>query len=90
MPKDKEKTNVEEKGILLSPLKWWISATILWSILIIPITVAVFYMLYLAPRLFQLPNEFSPLFGIGVGLALSCIVGFLYSRAGMKRVGQID
>ena len=83
-----ESAEITDKGEkrLLSPATWIIVASLVWSILIVPISVAVFYMFKISYRLFELPSQYSVVMGLGIGIIISIIVGVIYSNIARKHV----
>jgi amino acid transporter len=73
-----------EKKKILSPLQWWLSASAMFALAIVPITVGLFYMLNLTKRLFDQPLQYNPLLGLIIGLLLSLLAGYFYSGIARK------
>ena len=71
---------------LMNPVAWILSACLIWAIIIVPLTMAFFYMLKISPKLFSLPNQYSAVFGLILGLIISFVVGYFYSNRARKNV----
>jgi len=80
---EKLPNDVQTGRRILSPAQWWLSASAMFSLVIVPITVGIFYIMKVSKTLFDLPPQYSPPFGLLVGLALSLALGYFYS--GMAR-----
>jgi inner membrane protein involved in colicin E2 resistance len=80
---DLEPENTEKKSIL-SPLQWWLSASAVFALVIVPLTVAAFYMLNITKRVADYPIQYNPIVGIVVGIVLSLAIGYFYSGVARK------
>ena len=84
MAEDQENKAVTGERRILSPGTWFFYSFILWSIVILPFTIGVFYILEVFPRFTDLGNEYSAMTGIFVGLFIAVIVGYIYSNRARK------
>jgi len=75
---DKEQTK------LLSPMTWFIYSSALLALIVVPTSVAVFYMFRISEK-FDLLLQNSVLMGLGAGIILSLVLGFAYSRWAMVK-----
>ncbi len=79
--------NPEKEGKLIKSRVWFFYSLILWSILIVPLVVALFFMFNLAPKLMDKGTpEMSVAIGLIVGIAISLGIAYFYSRAAIKNV----
>ncbi len=85
MVEDLEKKTGKSERKILSPGSWFFYSFILWSIVIIPLSIAVFFILNVFPNLFDMGNQYSALVGLLVGIVLSLIVSFIYSKRARER-----
>ena len=77
----------KKDGKLIRSGVWFFYSMILWSILVIPVVVAFFFMFDFAPKLFDNGTpEMSVLLGIIVGILISLGISYFYSRAAIKNV----
>ena len=84
--KDSEQTPKKD-GKLIRPGVWFFYSSILWSVLVVPLVVALFFMLNFGPRLFDNGTpEMSVAIGLAIGLAISLTIGYFYSNAARKNV----
>ncbi|MEA3559431.1 MAG: hypothetical protein U9R75_09290 [Candidatus Thermoplasmatota archaeon] len=84
MAENEEQPKKKGERKILTPATWFAFSFIFWSIILIPLSVGFFYILKVSVRLFELDNNYSILFGLGVGLVLSLIVGYIYSNKARK------
>jgi hypothetical protein len=73
-----------EKKHILSPLQWWLSASAILAFVLVPMTVATFYMLNITKRVADYPIQYNPIVGIVVGILLSLAAGYFYSGVARK------
>ena len=75
-----------EKGgrKILSPGTWYMLSFLIWSVILVPITMGAFFILRISVRIADLENQYSALFGLIFGLILSGIVGFFYAQRARK------
>jgi hypothetical protein len=78
------KPETPEKKQILSPFQWWVSASALFALVIVPITIAAFYMLNLTHRVIDYPLQYNAVAGILIGLLISGVVGYFYSGSARK------
>lgn len=76
----------KDRRKMLKPGVWLLYSTALFGMILVPVSTAALYILKLFPKLFQLKNEYSVVAGIGLGLVLSLIAGYLYSNMARKHV----
>ena len=87
MQKKSSEQTPKKDGKLIRSGVWFFYSMILWSILVIPVVVAFFYMFDLAPKLLDKGTpELSVTFGLIVGILISLGIAYFYSRAAMKNV----
>ena len=79
---EKDKGDVK----LMSPISWILTASLVWAIIIVPITMALLYMFRISARLFSLPNQYSAVFGLIIGILISFGVGYYYSHRARRNV----
>ena len=65
---------------ILSPGTWFFYSFILWSVVLIPLSMAAFFILEVFQKLFEMGNQYSAVAGLFVGLILALIVSFIYSK----------
>ena len=65
---------------ILSPGTWFLYSFILWSIVIVPLSMAAFFIFEIFMKLFDLGNQYSALAGLILGIILAVIVSFFYSK----------
>lgn len=73
-------------GEKLTPWSVYFYSTILMLMILLPFAIGGSYVLRVGPRLFSGPAEYSVLFGLGVGILISLIAGFIYGRAAIKEI----
>ena len=73
-----------EKKRILSPLQWWLSASAIFAFVLVPLTIAAFYMLNITKRVADYPIQYNPFVGIVVGIILSLVIGYFYSGIARK------
>ncbi len=77
----------KKDGKLIRSGVWFFYSMVLWSILVIPVIVAFFYMFDVASKL---PGngtpEMSVAIGLIVGILISLGISYFYSRAAIKNV----
>ncbi len=77
----------EKDGKLIRSGVWFFYSSILWSIPVIPIVVALFFMFDLAPKLMDKGTpEISVAIGLIVGILISIGIGYFYAKAAIKNV----
>jgi len=70
---------------ILSPGTWFLLGFLLWSVILVPVTMGVFFILKVSLRVFDLQNQYSAVFGLAVGLVLAAVAGYFYSSQARKR-----
>ncbi len=79
--------NPKKDGKLIRSGVWFFYSSILWSIIVVPLVIALFFMLGLAPKLMDKGTpEMSVAMGLIVGLLISLSIGYFYSKAARKNV----
>ena len=87
MQKKSSEHTPEKDGKLIRSGVWFFYSSILWSILIVPLVVALFFILDLAPKLLDNGTpEMSVSIGLFLGLSISLSIGYFYSRAARKNM----
>ena len=77
----------KKDGKLIRSGVWFFYSMLLWSILIIPVVVAFFFMFDVAPKLLENGTpEWSVSLGLIVGILISLGISYFYSRAAIKNV----
>ncbi|MCK5772768.1 MAG: hypothetical protein KAH57_03185 [Thermoplasmata archaeon] len=77
----------KKDGKLIRSGVWFFYSMLLWSILVIPAVVALFFMFDLAPKLLENGTpEMSVSIGLIVGILISLGISYFYSRAAIKNV----
>jgi hypothetical protein len=71
---------------MMNPLSWILTASIILSIAVVPLTVGVFYIMDLSVIIFGLPNQYGAVFGLLTGILLSIAGGWIYSGYARKHV----
>lgn len=84
MAKELENKLGRSERKILSPGTWFLYSIILWSMIIIPISMAAFFILNIFPNLFDMGNQYSAVVGLFVGIVVSVIVGYIYSNMARK------
>lgn len=74
------------KRALLTPVQWWLSASALLGLVIVPATIGAFYIFELAKLFFKQPLQYSAVYGLVLGVCLSLAAGYFYSGIARKRV----
>ncbi|MFW3145521.1 MAG: hypothetical protein ACMUIE_01760 [Thermoplasmatota archaeon] len=69
---------------ILNPATWLILSIMLWGLVIIPLSIAAFYIFEVAIKLFDQGNQYSVLYGSFVGLILTIIVAYFYASRARK------
>ncbi|MCD6383552.1 MAG: hypothetical protein J7L88_03735 [Thermoplasmata archaeon] len=70
----------------LSPRSVYSYSLFLMTIIVLPLTIGVSYILNLGNKLFNGPAEYSVLFGLGAGALLSIVLGYIYGRMAIKEL----
>lgn len=78
----------EPNNEMLTPRSVYFYSILLMLMILMPFAIGVSYVLRIGPRLFSGPAEYSVLFGLGVGVLLSLIAGFLYGRLAIKEMAS--
>lgn len=69
---------------ILSPTKWLILSITLWGVVIIPLSIAAFYIYEVAIKLFDQGNQYSVLYGFFVGFVITLVVAYVYAARARK------
>ena len=85
MAENEPKETQKGERRILSPGTWFLLSFLLWSIVLVPITMGAFFILRISVRVFELENQYSAVFGLGVGLVLAAVVGYFYSNRARQR-----
>jgi hypothetical protein len=80
MAEGTEKASPKNERKILSPGTWFLYSFILWSIVIVPLTMAAFFIFEISLKLFDLGNQYSAFWGLVLGLIISAIVSLIYSK----------
>ncbi|MGA1866647.1 MAG: hypothetical protein ACMUFK_04185 [Thermoplasmatota archaeon] len=84
MTDEKEHKEKTEGGDHLGPMNSFFISFLLWSIIIVPVSMGAFYMLEICYKYMELGNQYSVLLGLVVGLIVSAAVGYIYSIRALK------
>jgi hypothetical protein len=74
--------NTDKK--ILSPFQWMLSASALFALVIVPLTVGLFYMTNLTNLVAGLPLQYNVVVGLFVGILLSVALGVFYAGIARK------
>ena len=80
MVEELEKNTGKSERKILSPGSWFFYSFLLWGIVLIPLSMAAFFVLNVFPNLFDMGNQYSALVGLLVGLLLAVVVAYIYSK----------
>ncbi|MBN1539043.1 MAG: hypothetical protein JW939_02780 [Candidatus Thermoplasmatota archaeon] len=86
MAGSKGKKDMKEVGDHLGPMNSFFISFLLWSILILPVSMGAFFMLEVCYKYMGLGNQYSVLMGLIVGLIISGVVGYIYSIRALKHM----
>ncbi|MBN1390992.1 MAG: hypothetical protein JXA22_10165 [Candidatus Thermoplasmatota archaeon] len=74
-----------KKGIeVIGPKTYFFISFLIWSIVFVPLSMGVFFMLEVFPKFTDLGNQYSVVIGLFVGLIVSAVVGYIYSTRASK------
>jgi drug/metabolite transporter (DMT)-like permease len=79
MADEPEKMKGKSERKILSPGTWFFYSFILWSVIIVPLSMGAFFILEVFPNLFEMGNQYSAMVGLFVGVVISAVVGYFYS-----------
>jgi hypothetical protein len=85
MAENEPKETQKGERRILSPGTWFFLSFLLWSIVLVPITMGAFFILRISVRIADLENQYSAVFGLAVGLILAAVAGYFYSSRARKR-----
>ena len=85
MAAEEKRAQDNEKRKILSPGTWFMLSFILWSVIIVPLSIGVFYILKISKNVFDLEIQYSVVFGLIFGLIASAIVGYIYAGKARKQ-----
>ena len=82
-----DKTAKDTKGDnQLGPRSSFFISFLIWSVVIVPLSMGLFFMLEIFPRFTDLGNQYSVVLGLFIGLVISAVAGYFYSLRARKQI----
>jgi len=86
MPTETDKLSNNKERVVLGPAAWWFYSSILIAIAVIPFTIGAIYITRFPTDALELRIEYGVLMGLGFGLILSLVLGYILSSMARKNV----
>jgi hypothetical protein len=86
MPEQIQQPSDRKERVVLGPAAWWLYSSLLIAMAVIPFSVGAIYITRFPTDALELRIEYGVLMGLGLGAALSSILGYFLSSAARKNI----